>query len=243
MLDYVLNQRNYSRFTGECIVVITGLDDDFTRYLVHEDILCATSDFFKNAMKGQWKESTEKLINLPNEESEIFAIYVHWIYSRTLPTRVDEPAAAGNEEYLKLAKAYGLADRLQDQLFKNAVIDAFLDKTSTVASDGNAWWPVGPVIRCIYDNTPESSKGRTLLVDIYTNYAVKDWLTEGAQRKDLPKQFLLDLSVKLLDIASGEATRGMPLERCNYHGHHDGKSCNDQEGAVDRAGTSLPRRR
>ena len=193
---------------------------------MHENIICASSDFFKKAIYGPWKESNERLISLSHEEPDIFAIYLNWPYRGTLPTRIDEPAPIGNEEYLKLAKAYGLADRLLDQAFKNAVMNAFIDKTTSNTSDGHCWYPVGTVIRCIYDNTPESSKARTLLVDLYTEKAKKDWLSDWAKREDLPKQFLLDLTLKLLDIASGDATRGnLNLARCNYHDHDAGKSC------------------
>ena len=193
---------------------------------MHEDIICASSDFFKKAINGPWKESNERLISLSHEEPDIFAIYLNWLYRGTLPTRIDEPGLIGNEEYLKLAKAYGLADRLLDQAFKNAVMDAFIDKTSSKTSDGHRWYPVGSVIRCIYENTPESSKGRTLLVDIYAENARKDWLTDWATREDLPKQFLLDLILRLFDISSGDDSRGnFKLTRCNYHDHDNGKSC------------------
>jgi hypothetical protein len=58
------------------------------------------------------------------------------LYRGTLPVRIDEPGPVGNSEYLELAKAYILGDKLQDGDFKDIIINAMIDKCKSEASDG-----------------------------------------------------------------------------------------------------------
>jgi len=186
-------------------------------FSVHENLICAASDFFKKATSREWKESKERSIKLEHD-AEVFQIYLHWLYRHTLPLRVDEPGLSGNTEYVQLANAYVLGDFLQDTHFKDAVIDAIIDKTSSKASDGQFWYPVGAVIRCIYDNTLESSTARQLLVDLYANHGHGSWLCDWATQEDLPKEFLFDVTVAVLDRRP-KPPRIAQANPCQYHGH------------------------
>lgn len=96
---------------------------------------------------------------------------MHWLYHHALPVRNGNTGPDGNTEYLLLAKAYVLGDLLQDGKFKDAALDAVIVKASSEASDGQHWYPIGPVIRYIYENTLESSSARRLLVDLYILWA------------------------------------------------------------------------
>lgn len=51
------------------------------------DLLVARSDFFKKALSGEWKEATERVVNLPEEKPWIFAIYTHVLYTGTVATK------------------------------------------------------------------------------------------------------------------------------------------------------------
>lgn len=208
---------NSSSLSGGFIKVIVGSESDVT-LCVHENLICASSDFFKKGTHGGWKESKERLVRLETIEEEVFQIYVHWLYRRTLPLRVDEPGQLGNTEYVQLAKAYVLGDYLRDTNFKNAVIDAIMDKTVSPLLDGRCWFPVGAVISCIYDNTLESSPARKLLVDVYTRKGMGAWLREWASVADLPKEFLFDLAVSVLDRRPQPAFDIME-DPCKYHEH------------------------
>jgi hypothetical protein len=174
-------------------------------------------------MIGDWRESKSRSVRLENEEPEVFQIYLHWLYLNTLPVRIDSAGVAGNAEYLQLAKAYVLGDLLQDGNFKDVVLDAIIEKTKSTASDGLCWFPVGPVIRHIYDNTLESSVARGLLVDLYTNHGHGNWLYELASPEDLPKEFLYDLAIAVLDKRTPKGTLHQP-DSCKYHQHIADKS-------------------
>jgi hypothetical protein len=184
-------------------------------------MICASSDFFKRAMSNNWKEAAERTIRFPDDDPDIFRLYIHWLYSRTLPCRNDEPGRAGNAEYVLLAKAYVLGDKLQDGRFQDTAIDAIIQKASSPAKDGQQWLPVGSAVGWIYDNTLPSSEARRLLVDLYVCHGSGDWLTLWAKPADLPKDFLLDLAAALLDRRP-RLDDNSPLRApstCMYHQH------------------------
>lgn len=209
--------------TGPIIEVIVG-DEKHVTFGVHENVICAASQFFKKAMSGDWSESKSRSVRLANEEPEVFHLYMQWLYRDTLPVRNDSPGLEGNAEYLQLAKAYVLGDLLQDGNFKDAVLDAMIERTTSKLSDGKMWFPVGPVIRHIYDNTMKSSEARRLLVDMYTQTGRSDWLRNWACPEDLPKEFLYDLAIAVLDKRSQpEIPAGSP-DPCAYHQHKAHKS-------------------
>ncbi|GAB0134623.1 hypothetical protein EsDP_00002988 [Epichloe bromicola] len=206
--------------SGRSLEVIVGE----TSFHVNEKLICAASPFFETAFSGEWDESKTRTIELREHDAQIFRTYMHWLYLRKLAVRNDAPGSVGNEEYIHLAKAYVLGDFLSDGHFKDAVLDAILEKSTTWASDGQIWSPVGPVIRHIYDNTLGCSKARQLLVDLYTLNGHGDWLQDWADPDDLPKDFLLDLAVALLDKRPMPEP-DIPPDPCRYHQHKPNQSC------------------
>jgi hypothetical protein len=206
--------------SGRSIEIIVGSEQPIT-FSVHENLISAASDFFKKSMNGDRKESKERSVRLREEDPEVFQVYLHWLYYHTLPVRIDSPGLDGNVEYLRLAKAYIMGDMLQDGNFKDAVLDAMAEKGKSKASDGNHWHPVGPVIRAIYDNTRASSEARRFLVDTYTNFANGKWLRDWGAEEDLPKEFLLDLAIAVLDRRP-QPNSPPSTDACAYHQHAPG---------------------
>nr|WNZ75802.1 hypothetical protein [Trichoderma harzianum] len=211
---------------GRALTVTVGSTDPVT-FSVHEHLICRTSDYFKAAMKAHWETSTSGSIALKEEDPEAFEIYLHWLYFESLPVQNDSPGLEGNTEYIQLAKAYTLGEFLQDVDFKDAVLDVILIKTRSKASDGQTWFPIGPVIRYIYEGTPESSAARRLLVDLYTYHGHGDWLKKWAAKDDLPKQFLLDLAIAALTKRSCPSVfLAKEKGACEYHEHQpDPSNC------------------
>ncbi|GFF94256.1 hypothetical protein IFM47457_09823 [Aspergillus lentulus] len=172
-------------------------------FSVHEALVRASSSFFDKAMASDWKESQQRTIHLPDDESEIFALYVHWLYYGTLPVFCDEPGLPGNSEYLNLVKTYVLGDKILDCKFQDAAIDAIVEKCLSKVQDGASWSPVGEVIRYAFDNTSESAPIRELLVDMYAIYGKRVWLQDWAEPANVPQPFLFKLASKLLDWRNG----------------------------------------
>lgn len=212
--------------SGGIIQVIVGSDSLVTLY-VHENVICASSDFFKAAMSSDWKESRERSIELRDDEPDAFQIYQHWLYCGTIPTRNGDADMKSNIEYLELAKAYVLGDKLRDGNFKDVIIDAALHKSSSVISDGAYLFPGEDVVRCIYDNTPKSCEARHFLVDFYVEHGNGLWLNEPG---DFPKDFLADLAVALFERKDSQITAEPKAasKQCKYHQHRSGTCYKDR---------------
>jgi len=60
--------------------VLVGPESSVKEFSVHEDLICPRSMFFKKAMSGTWKESEERKVELPEDELEVFALYLKLIY-------------------------------------------------------------------------------------------------------------------------------------------------------------------
>jgi hypothetical protein len=202
--------------SGKAIEVIVGLKPP-TTLIAHENLVCASSVFFNKAMSQDWKEAKERSIKFEDEDPDVFQLYLHWLYRGTLPVRIDEPGQEGNAEYLQLAKACVLGDKLQDGDFQDVIIDAIVDKCKSEASDGRTWFPVGPVIQQVYDNTLESSKARRLLTDLYISHGSGSWLREWIKQDEIPRDFLFDVAIGFLDRRIDDPTKNSTL--CEYHQH------------------------
>ena len=113
---------NDQSLTGGFISIVVGSVESEATFIVHERLICETSEFVKRAMGGEWKESRQRLIRLPDQSPRVFHIYVQWLYLHVLPTRDDSEHSYG--EYDQLARAYILGDILLDTSFRDAVIDA-----------------------------------------------------------------------------------------------------------------------
>ncbi|KAL3443961.1 hypothetical protein BJX65DRAFT_284423 [Aspergillus insuetus] len=196
--DNIRAQRtDLNKLRGRTIDIEVG--GEHITYSVHEGLVCASSPFFEKAMAGEWKESSRRTIQLPEDEPSVVALYVHWLYYRTLPVFCDEPGLPGNTEYLDLVKAYVFGDKILDTRFQNSIIDAMVAKSRSRAQDGDQWYPVGEVIEYAYHNLDEPAPILELLVDMYVTTASREWLYEWADPTTIPQPFLLSLSAKLLD--------------------------------------------
>ncbi|PCH00554.1 BTB/POZ [Penicillium occitanis (nom. inval.)] len=202
------------KFIGGSLGVLVGAEKKL--FSVHEKLIRASSQFFDRAMSGAWLESAQRTIQLPEDEAEIFGIYVHWLYYGTLPVCSNDSGLPENHEYLKLVKAYTLGNKLMDMGFQNAAIDAIVEK-SISEEDGTRWYPVTEVVEFAYNNTRNSDPIRQLLVDLHVSFGHGDWLDYGNfDPESVPRAFLFGLSSKLLDLRA--ATRS-EIKASNYHVH------------------------
>ena len=70
-------------------------------------------------MKKDWKESQERTIPLPDDEPEIFNLYVQWKYQGRVLSRDATVAPERDSDELRLlAKAYIFGEKIQDSTFQ-----------------------------------------------------------------------------------------------------------------------------
>lgn len=66
------------------ITVLVAEGNAQKKFVIHQDLICARSDFFRNSMKDGWKESNEGVVELPEDDPQIFGLYVQSLYVRCL---------------------------------------------------------------------------------------------------------------------------------------------------------------
>lgn len=66
-------------FKGRSIEVLVGPSPP-TIFSVHENLIRSSSAFFDAATRGVWKESAARQVLLPEDDPEIFELYLHWLY-------------------------------------------------------------------------------------------------------------------------------------------------------------------
>lgn len=57
-----------------------GVQPEAQDFTVHEGLISARSEFFRNALKVPWKESEERTIPLPEDEPKVFPVYLKLLY-------------------------------------------------------------------------------------------------------------------------------------------------------------------
>jgi hypothetical protein len=59
--------------------------DETNTWRLHEN-LCSESSFFGAAFNNPFQEAAEKKIFLVGEDNAVFALFVHWLYTRSFST-------------------------------------------------------------------------------------------------------------------------------------------------------------
>ncbi|KAI4948197.1 hypothetical protein J4E91_006191 [Alternaria rosae] len=151
------------------IAICAGLGK--LKFFVHEELLRASSEFFNNALKKEWKEGKEKVINLPEVHSDFFRAWVKFLYTGRVfigdgddSVHADE-SKTQHEELGTWGSLYALGDFLADDDFKDALIDTMIDWMDLIGKYSLA------LPNFIYPHSTNGSVHRQLAVDLF----VKRW--------------------------------------------------------------------
>nr|POF17506.1 hypothetical protein CFP56_12920 [Quercus suber] len=204
------------------MTLVVGAEEQ--KLLIHRDILCEHSAFFKAAASEQWKEGQTLLLTLPDDDSDVLDLYIHWIYQGKIYSRtpVDISGKESNESET-LVRAFVFGEKIQDGHFKDAVIDALLASVSTPDKDGACWYPTDETVNSAYADTPEGSPLRRLLLDMHIHHGTTTWV-----RASCGADFLVDLTKELFSLRkplSGPDPTEMTNSSCHYHHHQSNQDC------------------
>ncbi|KAJ4338012.1 hypothetical protein N0V95_008185 [Ascochyta clinopodiicola] len=154
-------------------------------------------------MNGNWTESESRIIDLSDDEPEVFALYLNLIYKNVLPTMDLTEKEFGalppvdivmhiDKEYTTLFKLYILAEKLQDDLTKDEAITAVFQLSQVRAGRKICIEPAPETVKLVYNATPQCSPSRLLCVDIW-KVGSRDLMEIWRMR--FPKEFLFDLAM------------------------------------------------
>ena len=105
-------------------------------FSAHKNFICDASSFFKAAFegKGDFKEKGDKLVALPEEDPEIFDLFMDYVYSGTYAGLDAETLKKEGKEGEKLlndfVSLYVLADKVGAQELKRQMVQKWLSFTN-----------------------------------------------------------------------------------------------------------------
>jgi hypothetical protein len=117
---------------------------------IHANILTASSEFLKNAMKPKWRTNPGVPIDLSDQDTSTVEAYFHWLYTHKLVSQ-------GVKTYGALASLYVFGLFLMDATFQQAVLHAIIDHLET-----HKWAPTASNIKAVYDDTAKGDPARRL---------------------------------------------------------------------------------
>lgn len=58
------------------VCVVVGRQPNVKEFCVDQTLICRRSEFFEQALRGKWKASERRKVWLPDDELEIFSLYL-----------------------------------------------------------------------------------------------------------------------------------------------------------------------
>lgn len=193
---------------------------------MHKSLLVTSSNFFRAALKEPWEECKGQ-VKLLKEKPGLFELYVQYLYHGKIFSCFSEDNPQTHDEWIRLWDLYILGDCLQDECFRNSVLDALVEKANK-----DERYPT-QLAADTYANTPPGSPMRRLIVDFHVWTGQGGSFTKTAHNKAAkhhdyftgPREFFLDTIVAFADAGPDlyKSIRQKPRikDPCVYHEHKD----------------------
>jgi hypothetical protein len=195
------------------VILLVGKEQQ--EMLVHSNIISAHSDFFRTALKKEWKEGQTRVIKLPEDDPDIVAQYLDFVYHNRLVTQCKSQP---DSNYINLALLYVYGERVLDTFIQNTIIEHLLKLTAVINRNkpNHPHYPGPAVVEIIYKGITATSPFRRLLVDMYARHGSEKWLA----REDLHPSFCLDVARALMVQATAKdgalGQRGSMMRMADY---------------------------
>lgn len=199
------------------MITVHAGPDPSTPFLVHEGVVKESSEFFKAALNKQWKEGTERKIDLPDDCPHVVADYIEWLYSKEIeftykskgPSAIqkfDDIQKEISNDYHHLARLYVFGEKIQDDSFCNRALSTMIEvcTDSPMVTNGSKLYPSNTTIPIIYAGTPAGSPARRFLVWVH-QHGKAFWLTNSRETFMSCPEFLFDLAVAQAESHPGKA--------------------------------------
>ena len=129
-------------FGNAVLTLIIGAKEH--ELLVHQNLLSENSPYFVALAKKEWKEGREHRVPLPDDDPALTRLYVHWLYRRSVLSRPNAEEVEHTDDELR--DAYVFVKMIQDEHFRDAVLDSVICSVDTPGKDGKCWYPSGPTV-------------------------------------------------------------------------------------------------
>ena len=103
------------------------MGEDKAKFHIHETLLCDASSFFKAALKPGFKESGSQKVELPEDTTETFELFVSWLYLQEYrgmnENLFKKPGTANEAELERFMDLFIFADKVGAQRLKRQMVD------------------------------------------------------------------------------------------------------------------------
>ena len=139
---------------------------DKARFFVRHHKLCAGSGFFRAALTSGFKEATEQVIDLPEDDLATVDAFIYWIYSGSLPSFGEETLteienATFFTSIQRLPKIYVFAEKYDISILKRCATIKLMKLVKLCRPPHEVY------VTKIYAMTGEISGLRRLMCDWY----------------------------------------------------------------------------
>ncbi|KAL3477661.1 hypothetical protein BJX99DRAFT_269737 [Aspergillus californicus] len=215
-------RKHHQLITGGTVNFVIGKEK--RSFIVHETLIRNSSPYYNEVLTRDWEDATERRILFPDDDPEIFELYLHWLYFGQFPLEEEEcddnntlnkedshevDSQANDEENIKsLTKNDYPTLGDQNMLLAKAYVlggEIFCHKFQNAAIDAiiegskKGVIPGHDAVRYMYHHTAASDKIRQLFIDLYVEYGRGCWFTE-VYEEFMSKYFLVDLTSALLTL-------------------------------------------
>ena len=194
---------------------------------MQRSFLTKSSDFLTVCCNREWKEGQEKSIDLPAANEDHFEIYLQWLYTGHVVTQEDPIEKSMLEATLEermdaltepVSTAFSLAvlaHTIGDMEFNNALVDEV-----SKLGDNSDIGPGTEEMALVYENLPQTSAWRRLLVDLWASSNVSANLFD--EHEEFLPEFLCGVIAKMKNSPRGLLSSPRYKDRCSYHEHKEG---------------------
>ncbi|KAH0382040.1 hypothetical protein KCU92_g6635, partial [Aureobasidium melanogenum] len=194
----------------ETVTLIVG--DEKKPYVVHKDLLCFYSDYFRAAFQGSFKEATERKVELPGVIKDVFEHFQVWLYTRRLDF--------ADTQFHTIIRLWIFGDQHQIPLLQNWAADSLIAKRKKEHT-----FPIS-LVPLVYENTVAKSALRKVVIEIATTLQLQDGTGTYLILEHWSVESLIDL-VRAVDIRPKNLGQyNLPVrDKCFFHLHNKGEHC------------------
>lgn len=194
---------NLCRFDSAAILFVGA---NSTPFIVHVDRLCGVSSFFRNAFNSQFKEGSDKKMDLPEDDVDTVYFFVHWLCNievMTLSIPTHDGDVLLDLDYLKTPmRALVFADKYD---IPNLRLHIFRQLSAHARIHGEP--PSEKAVEYAYENTCRGSGIRRFLADWHACFMAADWYQYPETQDwllDIP-EFAIDLLVARTKVGNTQS--------------------------------------
>ncbi|OAL47209.1 hypothetical protein IQ07DRAFT_682685 [Pyrenochaeta sp. DS3sAY3a] len=186
---------------GSMVSIIVGNEVSKRTFQVHEGLLKHHSDYFKAALKDDWKKDPSKPIELPEDDPSVFQEVFRWLYTGKLYHEL-----SGNGRIplrtRTICKIYIFGDMRGSPGLCNAAIDLLFQVFC------QEWAYPLPDAQFVYKNTCKGSALRKFFAVLAAE--TYSWRRLEIASEEYPKELLVDVLIHL-------RKSNLPLAPPNVH--------------------------